>query len=871
MKLNTRIFLSISLFIFLGTTSAIGQYWKEWGSNLSDYSEFGDAAQMNDDGTCLVASGYSRSKNIPGTIYAFEWNGSDWVLKGDSVAGGDNDYDQFGLDLNITNNCNTIIVGAGQYTSSGTPSLGYTRIYDWDGSEWVQRGSISPIIRSGFAVDISEDGNRIATSANPNFPGTHVFDWNGSEWVQVGQTLIIGSESFWHGSIELSSDGSSFILNNQVFELINNEWVQKGSDLPEDLKTNDMNGDGNIISVATGTNDIDTVINYYWDGTNWTQRGSAIHNPLSQNFAFSTTLTDDGNVLAVGDWWNNEVLVYDWNETDWIPRSSPVTASSRAAGYDQQLDISNDGRMVLVASHNTNFVRSYVWCPEEENRDTVFACDSYTWSLNDSTYTSSTVDTVILQDKYGCNEYYYLVLNIGSTTIKDTNVFICGSSSFTWSENNITYTKDTALTYTYVNGGCTAHSSLELRIGSIDTTTIEPIICDQYYRWPINGQSYFSSGTYYHTFYNTSGCDSVLELVLTLSPPTITTFTESACESYEWSQTGLSYANTGMYYDTVPNQYGCDSILALDLTILKDSVRDEQVICQGESMTWIDGKTYSSDTLVYHTLINQYNCDSVVILDLSIYDYEGEILTWGSGILYISQTQTAHQWYSCSGDSVINGATNYFYNPTVPGAYQVWVSNGSCWDTLTCMNSDIDCNNPKLASEGLNEALLNNNFDWFYYVNTSGNEESLIISSCDQTTEDTHLELWSDCSTQISTSQGECEDQSELTYQLSNSDTLFIRWTAVNNSNFTWELSKSPILALTPITSNSDIYLISTETQGEYRVSEPYIAAEVFSTRGQYVKTFSQNELIDLKSQPSGVYLVRIYINDLIVSRKVLR
>ena len=47
-----------------------------------------------------------------------------------------------------------------------------------------------------------------------------------------------------------------------------------------------------------------------------------------------------------------------------------------------------------------------------------------------------------------------------------------------------------------------------------------------------------------------------------------------------------------------------------------------------QSYTWIDGTTYNSDnTTATHTLQNQYNCDSVVTLNLTVCGTSSETLS----------------------------------------------------------------------------------------------------------------------------------------------------------------------------------------------------------------------------------------------------
>src|SRR3989344_5913783 len=61
--------------------------------------------------------------------------------------------------------------------------------------------------------------------------------------------------------------------------------------------------------------------------------------------------------------------------------------------------------------------------------------------------------------------------------------------------------------------------------------------------------------------------DSLLTINLTINNSTYDTMDVTACESYD-SPSGLyNWTTSGMYYDTIPNMIGCDSLLTINLTV----------------------------------------------------------------------------------------------------------------------------------------------------------------------------------------------------------------------------------------------------------------------------------------------------------------
>ena len=70
--------------------------------------------------------------------------------------------------------------------------------------------------------------------------------------------------------------------------------------------------------------------------------------------------------------------------------------------------------------------------------------------------------------------------------------------------------------------------------------------------------------------------------------------------------------------DTLQNTTGCDSIVTLNLTIIQSTFGTD-VLTACDTLTWIDGITYSaSNNTATHTLNNAVGCDSVVTLNHTI-------------------------------------------------------------------------------------------------------------------------------------------------------------------------------------------------------------------------------------------------------------
>ena len=75
-----------------------------------------------------------------------------------------------------------------------------------------------------------------------------------------------------------------------------------------------------------------------------------------------------------------------------------------------------------------------------------------------------------------------------------------------------------------------------------------------------------------YTFYVTDSAFGCIPLVidtviLTIYQKDTTIIAQSVCDSFVWASNNITYTSSGIYYDTLTNSNGCDSILKLDLTI----------------------------------------------------------------------------------------------------------------------------------------------------------------------------------------------------------------------------------------------------------------------------------------------------------------
>ena len=134
--------------------------------------------------------------------------------------------------------------------------------------------------------------------------------------------------------------------------------------------------------------------------------------------------------------------------------------------------------------------------------------------------------------------------------------------------------------------------------------------CSEYI---LNGITYTESGTFYQTLTNASGCDSIITINIMVNKE-ITHTAAVACDSYTWN--GRLLTTSGTYFDTLVTVAYCDSVVQLDLIIEHSSTTMiDRTICAGEQF---EGYTNSGTYTDLFTSVN--GCDSIRVLHLTVLD-----------------------------------------------------------------------------------------------------------------------------------------------------------------------------------------------------------------------------------------------------------
>jgi len=284
-----------------------------------------------------------------GQVRVFEWKDGSWVQRGQAIAGVDKyDFASEAGGLAMDALGATIIVGSATHDGPAGRSAGHVRVFDWNGVNWVQRGNEMTGEAAGDwfggAVATSTAGDTVAVGslfhdgdAEAGSFGceicrgsVRIFDWDLSseEWVQRGSDIDGEQDHDFSGS-SVAMDGTGNVVaigsprtnapygdpergSVTVYEWYGSEWRKRGARI-EGEADGDISGSVIAISAPGTTLAIGAYLNgggsdteghvrvFDWNGADWVQRGIDIDGENKYDYSgYSLAMSADGK--KSGQW-----------------------------------------------------------------------------------------------------------------------------------------------------------------------------------------------------------------------------------------------------------------------------------------------------------------------------------------------------------------------------------------------------------------------------------------------------------------------------------------------------------------------------------------------------------------------------------------
>ncbi len=239
---------------------------------------------------------------------------------------------------------------------------------------------------------------------------------------------------------------------------------------------------------------------------------------------------------------------------------------------------------------------------------------SYTFGGQNLTAAGTYKDTIPAAN--GCDSIITLTLTILAASSSAISQGICVGSSYSFDGQNLTTAGTYRDTLTAANG-CDSIITLTLSVLPASSSAISQGICvgSSYY---FGGQNLTTAGTYRDTLIAASGCDSIITLTLSVLPAVYGTTSQSICAGSSYSFGGRTLTGAGTYLDTLTSHTGCDSIVTLTLSVTPPPMYPVSgSVCQGGTYIF-GGRSLTAAGTYSDTVSTASGCDSIIILTLTI-------------------------------------------------------------------------------------------------------------------------------------------------------------------------------------------------------------------------------------------------------------
>lgn len=236
-------------------------------------------------------------------------------------------------------------------------------------------------------------------------------------------------------------------------------------------------------------------------------------------------------------------------------------------------------------------------------------------------------------------------------------------------------------TYTLADG-CDSVVNLSLTIlPGIPVTQISDTICAGDF-YSFNDTLLQMPENYTTAFQTAEGCDSVVELNLVLRPSLIYASALTLCHGGSILFNDTVRTTSGIYSLVYQDMYGCDSIFQLNLKVRPEASYHFYItICQGESYRFKDQDL--NTTGIYIDTLRISTCDSFNILHLTV-DTNELTIQQVAGDTLMATGLGSIRWIDCNSGLLVPNQTDSVFTTTTFGSFAAIFSYSNCVDTTEC-------------------------------------------------------------------------------------------------------------------------------------------------------------------------------------------
>lgn len=220
-----------------------------------------------------------------------------------------------------------------------------------------------------------------------------------------------------------------------------------------------------------------------------------------------------------------------------------------------------------------------------------------------------------LQTIYGCDSVIIVDLTVLDTFLSITEVDLCFGDTFAF--RGITFDRGGIYVDQFTNAnGCDSLYILEINMPESDRYPISRVICSG--DSVVVGDSiYKTPGFYQDSLVTALGCDSIVELTLTIVDNFNLDLDFTICDGDTLFYGGDAYTVTGIYIDSLVANGGCDSIIKIRLDVVDFIGQSlDTMLCFGDSLKIADN-IYKVDGVFRDTIIAD-GCDTVLVSRIDV-------------------------------------------------------------------------------------------------------------------------------------------------------------------------------------------------------------------------------------------------------------
>ena len=271
--------------------------------------------------------------------------------------------------------------------------------------------------------------------------------------------------------------------------------------------------------------------------------------------------------------------------------------------------ISSEGCDSLVLTSLT-VNPSYSTALEEE------ICSGEFFEFAGQVFSTTGVYEIALTTQEGCDSTFLLNLTVLDASETFLSAQICAGSSFEAGGMSFDESGDYTISL-FNSAGCDSTLNLSLEVQEQLASEFNAEICEGEV-YIIQDQSFTEAGAYEIVFTAAGGCDSIVTVNLALNAVSEQAINASICNGDTLDFNSMLLTEAGEYQAILTNAVGCDSTVNLTLSIIEiPIIVQDFTICEGETVE-VGGTIYNQEGFYEITLISEAGCDSLINLSIFV-------------------------------------------------------------------------------------------------------------------------------------------------------------------------------------------------------------------------------------------------------------